>query len=140
MAEKTKQTKQDPIEAAIKAANAKQLVARIRRTSRERFTHSAAERALVDAQERIWCDAVARMRRAFRAEFRAEAWRRLSIEFRGRGYSTRYDTYATGAYVEYSAMWYGLVLSRHFCPESLADVKAEAWRLGGVLVAWKENA
>jgi hypothetical protein len=128
--------KLDLIEGAVKAANAPVFKRRIGKASKEHFAYLREVQQLDTTQANIWRDAVKQTRRVFRKEFHPESWKNLYIEFAGKGYSTRYDTYATGAYVTYAASWHGMTFSRSFCPTCMEDVKAEAWRLAGALLGW----
>lgn len=130
----------DPIQAAIAASDRPEVVDRRKKAGAASTAvgveNTRIDRWIVDT----WEKAVDASRRTFRAQFRGEKWRGMSILFtHRRGFSTDWRTFKTRAYLEYEISWCGLIVRRHFAPASLADVKAEAKRIAVVMLAWKES-
>ncbi len=138
---KPKQKPQDPIEAAVAATCSRQFKARLKKAHEARWKLSDATVILDREKADAWKDAQKCVRRTFRAEFRGPKWQGLNICFsRIKDYSTDYRTFETRCYMEYTATWHGISVARTIRPTCIEDVKAEAWLLAGVLLAWKEVA
>lgn len=130
-----------PIKTAIKATNKGNALRTAKRLYRQRWDLRRDE----DAQERFrdghWKTCGAELRRIFKAEFRHPRWRALSwIEFPVSVGQENGITKEVDFFMNYRCHWHGMFFSRCFYPKSREDVVAEAWRLAGVLLAWKEIA
>lgn len=126
----------DPILNAEISTNTKKQLTRTKNANVLRRRATIASGIVRSDIDRAWKPAVKAMRQMFRNQFRGPAWKELSIEFLGQGYSVNWSNCFVCAYVEYQGFWKGIEVFRHFAPKNIVEVKVEALRLKDVLIAW----
>lgn len=130
----------DPIEQFLAVINSPRNVAKVTRTYQQRWKALTDDRTDEADRKADWAPIVKAIRARFRAEFPRSKWPRLALQFVGNGYATDWSTRKTTPYIKYEGDWRGLSFMRSFQPTCMADVTAEAKRLAGALLAWKDGA
>lgn len=129
----------DPIEQFVAEINSPRKVAAVTRVYRQRWKALQDDRTDETERKYAWAPIVKAMRTRFRAEFPRSRWLHMGLRFVGNGYATDWSTRKSKPYMSYEADWGGLFVTRSFQPTCMEDVTAEAWRLAGALLAWKEE-
>lgn len=122
-----------PISVAHRATNIGNALKITKRRYRDDWKNLHEQREQKRFFAEHWGPCVAKLRRVFRAEFRGPAWKGLSLEWLGYGYSLNHVTHQVKPCLHYRAFWRGMWFERTFLPDSIDDVIAETWKLGAAL-------